>query len=568
MSLTLDRRDDGWFLDGTKLPGIDVKATQTFRKYGYWADKTLGDLIEEAARNWPKNIALAVGDRRVTYQQIDALSSRLALGLLDVGLRSGDMIAVQLPNSIEHFLTILAIAKIGAVCNIVVPLMREKEVTYILKHCKSKAMVIPAAYAKFDYLSMVNKLASETPSLETVIVVGEFEPRSGIFSFDDLIEGAPKKDYPSDVLRGHRPDPDDISLVGFTSGTTATPKAYMHTHNTEYANSFNCLLADSYRHMKKPTVNIALPGFAWMYGRWCNLLSGALDGATNVVIDPFTPDRVIETIAREKPTHIHGAPAIYRALMDGILALRDSGDLSLEAFHYAGSVMPFEMARRLRDTAQLLTCYGLSEISPVCGNSFMDSPEAQIRSSGRPAWGNQVALMSADRKRVGTGEEGEIAVRGPGLTLGYLDQPEANGQAFIEDGFFLTGDLGYFDDANNLNITGRSKDVIDRGGVKFSPREVEELLLGHGSIVNAAVVAMPDPKLGERSCAFVVTRPGSTIKLDEAVKYLKAKGLATHKLPERLEIIDELPVTATGKIQKYRLRQRVAEQLVASTSNE
>jgi non-ribosomal peptide synthetase component E (peptide arylation enzyme) len=317
-------------------------------------------------------------------------------------------------------------------------------------------------------------------------------------------------------------------------------------------------------------VNIALPGFAWMYGRWCNLLSGALDGATNVVVDPFTPAGVIDALRREKPTHIHGAPAIYHALMDGIMALRDAGDLSLEAFHYAGSVMPFEMARRLRETAQLLTCYGLSEISPVCGNSIMDSPEAQIRSSGRPAWGNQVALMGADRKRVGIGEEGEVAVRGPGLTLGYLDQPEANAQAFIADGFFLTGDLGYFDDANNLNITGRSKDVIDRGGIKFSPREVEELLLGHASVANVAVVAMPDPKLGERSCAFVVARPGKTINLNEAVSYLKGKGLATHKLPERIELIDALPVTATGKVQKYRLRQQVAERLrdPASTTSD
>ena len=313
--------------------------------------------------------------------------------------------------------------------------------------------------------------------------------------------------------------------------------------------------------MKKPTVNIALPGFAWMYGRWCCLLSGALDGATNVVVDPFSPAGVIETIAREKPTHIHGAPAIYHVLMDGILELHESGALSLEAFHYAGSVMPFEMARRLRDAAQLLTCYGLSEISPVCGNSIMDSPDAQIRSSGRPAWGNRVALMGTDHERVAIGEEGEIAVRGPGLTLGYFNQPEANSQAFVEDGFFLTGDLGYFDEANNLNITGRSKDVIDRGGIKFSPREVEELLLGHRSIANAAVVGMPDAKLGERSCAFVVAEEGSTIELDEAVKFLKDKGLATHKLPERLEIIEQLPVTATGKVQKYRLRQRVTDQL-------
>jgi len=567
MSLALDRREDGWFLNGAKLPGIDIKATQSFRQYGYWADKTLGDVIEDAALNWPETIALAAGDRKLSYAQLHAQSSRLALGLLDIGLGSGDMIAVQLPNSIEHVLTIIAIAKIGAVCNIVVPLMREKEVAHILKHCRSKAIVIPAEYAKFDYLSMVTGLSAETPSLETVIVVGDVDPQPGVVRFDDLLEGPPKKDRPTDALQAHRPHPDDISLVGFTSGTTAMPKAYLHTHNTEYANSFNCMLADSYRHMRKPSVNIALPGFAWMYGRWCNVLSGALDGATNVVVDPFTPDGVIEAIAREKPTHIHGAPAIYHVLMDGILELHKSGALSLEAFHYAGSVMPLEMARQLREAAQILTCYGLSEISPVCGNSLMDSPEAQMRTSGRPAWGTQMMLVDANRQRVAMGEEGEIAVRGPGLTLGYLDQPEANSQAFIEDGLFLTGDLGFLDDANYLNITGRSKDVIDRGGVKFSPREVEELLLGHRSVDNVAVVGMPDTKLGERSCAFVVAKAGSAIGLEEAVIYLKDKGLATHKLPERLEIIETLPTTATGKIQKYRLRQRVAEKLSSEAAS-
>ena len=567
MGLAMDRRDDGWFLEGTKLPGIDVKATQTFRQYGYWADKTIGDIIEDAAVKWPKNIALAVGKRKITYEELDSRSSRLALGLLDNGMGSGDMIAVQLPNSIEHVLTIVAIAKIGAVCNIVVPLMREKEVVHILKHCKSKAIVIPAEYAKFDYLSMIEGLSSETPALETVVVVGDVEPRPGVIRFDDLLEGAPEKDYPTDALRAHRPHPDDISLVGFTSGTTAMPKAYLHTHNTEYANSFNCMLADSYQHTRKPSVNIALPGFAWMYGRWCNVFSGALDGTTNVVVDPFTPDAVIEAIVSEKPTHIHGAPAIYHVLMDGIMELHKSGALSLEAFHYAGSVMPMEMARQLRKAAHILTGYGLSEISPVCSNSLMDSPEAQMRSSGRPAWGNQMILVDAERQRVEAGEEGEIAVRGPGLTLGYLNQPEANSLAFIEDGLFLSGDLGFLDDAYYLNITGRSKDVIDRGGVKFSPREVEELLLGHHSIDNVAVVGMPDTKLGERSCAFVVAKHGSAINLKDALNHLKDKGLAKHKLPERLETIEALPTTATGKVQKHKLRRIVAEKLLSEAAS-
>ena len=561
MGLKLDRRESGWFLDDERLPGIEPKETHQFRKYGYWADKTLGDLLQDAARQWPGHVALAQADRRVSYAELDFLSSRLALGFLNLGFGSGDVIAVQLPNSVEHAVTVFAIAKIGAICSIVVPLMREKEVTYILKHCRPKAIVIPTEYAGFNYLAMVEQIAPAAPSLETVVVVGDVRPRSGLVRYQDLVSDTSKNDADADQLRAHRPHPDDISLIGFTSGTTAMPKAYIHTHNTEYANGINCLLANSYRFARKPTVNIALPGFAWMYGRWCNLLSGLMEGVTNVIVDPLKPDAVIDTIVREKPTHIHGAPAIYRMLMDGIDELRASGRCSIEAFHYAGSVMPYEMARRLRNAAQLLTCYGLSEISPVCGNSIMDSPESQIRSSGRPAWGNQVVLLDADQKRVAVGEEGQVAVRGPGLTLGYLRQSEANGQAFIEDGLFLTGDVGFFDDMNCLNITDRIKDVIDRGGVKFSPREVEELLLEHPSIANAALVGMPDPKLGERNCAFVVIKPDASANLDELIIYLRSKGLATHKLPERLETIQALPITATGKVQKFLLRQIVSEKL-------
>lgn len=562
MALKLDRRKDGWFLNESRLPGILPTEMERFRHFGYWADKTLGDVIYDAAQRWPDNTALVQEQRRVSYRDLDLLSSQLALGFLDAGIGMGDVVAVQLPNSVEHVTTIFALAKIGAICSIIVPLMRDKEVSFICTHCQPKAIVIPLEYANFNYLAMVERLSSGIPTLETIVVVGDVKARSGLVRYDDLFS---TKSSSLEKLRSYRPHPDDISLIGFTSGTTAIPKAYLHTHNTEYANGFNCLLADSYRHMRKPTINIALPGFAWMYGRWCNLLSGVLDGATNIIVDPFRAETVIDTILREKPTHIHGAPAIYRMLIEPLLELSRSKQLSLEAFHYAGSVMPFEQAQRIRSVAQLLTCYGLSEISPVCGNSIMDSPENQIRTSGRPAWGNEVMIFGDDLKRVGIGENGQVAVRGPGLTLGYFNQPQANQQAFVEDGLFLTGDAGYLDDKGCLNITDRIKDVIDRGGVKFSPREVEELLFDHPAIANAALVGMPDLKLGERTCAFVVPKTGATVNLEAVVSYLKAKGLATHKLPERLEIVDALPVTATGKVQKFMLRRQVADAIRESS---
>ena len=565
MTMLVDRRVDGWYVDEERLPGVDVEATRAFRSLGYWPDKTLGDMIQESAARFPGRTALVVGDRRVSYSEIDDLSNRLALGFFEHGIGPGDMVAVQLPNGLEHVLTVFALAKVGAVCNIIVPMMRENEVGYILNHCRSKAIVIPHYYGKFDYPKMVEGLSKSVPSLTTVIVTGEVTHLSGLISFDELLKG-PKKFHPSNQLAQLRPHPDDVSLVGFTSGTTAQPKAYLHTHNTEYANSYSCMLADSYRDIGKPGVNIALPGFAWMYGRWCNLFSGVLEGAANVIVDPFTPEAVFEAIRKESATHLHGAPAVFRALLDKLLVLQDSGTSPIAAFHYAGSTMSFEMAKQLRSRAQLLTCYGLSEISPVCANSFQDPPDVQIRTSGRPTLGNKVVIMDSEGNSLQAEKEGEICVSGPGLTLGYLRQAEANAAAFVDAGFFKTGDLGFLDKSGNLNITGRSKDVIDRGGVKFSPREVEELLLAHPAIKGAAVVGMPDPKLGERSCAFVVTvEDGKSVELHEVVDFLRGKGLATHKLPERLEIIDTLPTTATGKVQKYILRKRVAEQISQET---
>ncbi len=562
MSTKIDKREDGWYLNEERLPGIDVEAVKHYRQEGYWPNKTLGDLIEEAAIKWPERIAFVFGDKRVSFQEVNALSTRLAIGLLEIGIKPQDMVAVQLPNILEHVLAVFALGKIGAVCNTIGPVMREKEVTYVLNHCKSKAIIIPYEYHKFNHYNMVKNISSNIPSLELLIITDEVAPEeAGVVKFKTLLESYDKKSYPPDFLKKYRPDPDDISLIGFTSGTTALPKAYIHTHNTEFANTFNCELADSYSFLHKPCINLALPGFAWMYGRWCNLMTGIISGTTNVIIDPLTPENIIDTFRREKPTHIHGAPPIYRSIEDNLLSLKKTETVNLEMFHYAGSVMPYETAKKLRSLACVGTCYGLSEISPLCILNIFDPPYAQIYTSGRPAWGNKVIVVDEKNSRLKVGEEGEVAMKGPGLILGYLNQPEANNQAFFENGFFKTGDLGFFDESGYLHITGRSKDIIDRGGLKFSPREVEELILTHPKVKDAAIVGMPDPRLGEKGCVFVVLREGNAIKLEEIVNFLKNKGLATYKLPERLEVVEALPYTSTGKLQKYILREQIAKKL-------
>ena len=559
MRVRLDRRDTGWFIDEERLPGIDLDAVKYYRQEHYWADRTIGDVIEEAAANWPGRVAFVFGNRSVSYRALNRLSTRLAIGFLELGLKPHDMVAVQLPNTLEHVLAVLALAKMGGICITISPIMREKEVSYILTHCKPKAIIIPSEYHKFDYYTMVRNISWTIPSLEIIITVGANATGADPLEFKTLLEGTPKKHHPPDYLKSCKPSSDDISLIGFTSGTTAQPKAYIHTHNTELANVFNNTVFNGYLFSQKRGINMALPGFSWMYGRWSNMLSGIMAGVTNVIVDPLTPENILETFHRERPTNMHGAPAIYRSIVDGLVSLSRNEPLNLKVAHYGGSTMPFEIAGKFRSLCHLVTSYGLSEISPVCATGIFDPPTAQICSAGRPAWGNRVTVIDAQGLKLEAGQEGEVAVKGPGLTLGYLNQPAVNAQAFSDSGVFRTGDVGFFDEFGYLHITGRKKDVIDRGGLKFSPREVEELILVHPKVEDAAIVGMPDERLGEKSCAFVALRANEVLGLEELVGYLKGKGLATYKLPERLEIVDALPYTPTGKMQKYILRERVAD---------
>ncbi len=559
MNLAIQTRSDGWYIGGEQKLALRVEAIESYRRNGYWANKTLGNLVEEAARKWPARIALVSKERRLSFLELDQLSTRLALGFLEIGLRPADVVAVQLPNSIEHVLTIFALAKIGAVCNVIVPMMREKEVSHILNHCKSRYIIIPRENSGYNYLDMVRKISGSIPSLQAIIVLGDTNSSEGVISFNGLLNGALKKDYAPDHLRAFSPSPDAVSLVGFTSGTTAQPKAYLHTHNTEHFNSYCCLLADSLPFLGKPSVNLALPGFAWMYGRFCNLLVGVIGGATTVIVDRMDPDTILAALKAEHPTHIHAAPVVYRSIVEGLLTLDEEVRSSLAVLNYAGSTIPHGLASQLRGICDLVTCYGLSEVSPVCSTSIMDAPEAQMYASGRPSWGNKVAIIDEKGAPVGPGERGEIAMKGPGLFLGYLGQPDETAKAFLENGFFKTGDSGFFDDALYLNITGRTKDVIDRGGIKFSAREVEELILGNPKVKDVAVVGAPDKRLGEKACAFVVMRDDATITLEELTAYLRQKGIATQKLPERLEKVDELPYTPTGKLKKFLLRDRIAK---------
>lgn len=558
MNLTIHARSDGWYLDEQRLP-VRIEPIESYRRNGYWPNKTLGDLVEEAAKKWPKRIALVSKERRLSFLELDQLITRLALGFLEIGLKSRDMVAVQLPNTIEHVLVIFALAKIGAVCNIIVPVMREKEVSFILNHCKSRCLIIPREYSGYNYLDMVRNITGSLPSLETIIVVGDTDSSDGVVSLDSLVNGSLKNHYGPDDLRAYRPSPDDVSLVGFTSGTTAHPKAYLHTHNTEYANSYGCLLANSLPYLREPCVNLALPGLSWMYGRWCNLFVGVIGGATNVIVERPDLDTILSTVRSENPTHIQCAPAIWRSIVERLSSLDKRFRSNLAVLNYAGSTMPHEVAVKLRRLGDLVCVYGLSEVSPVCFTSIMDSPEAQVYASGRAAWGTRVAIIDDNGTPLRSGEEGEVVVTGPGLFVGYLGQHEENKKAFLENGFFKTGDLGIFDDSQYLRIVGRNKDVIDRGGMKFSAREVEELILTHPKVKDAAVVAAPDKRLGEKACAFVVMREDTRLTLEELTAHLRQKGIATQKWPERLEIVGELPYTATGKLKKFLLRERIAE---------
>ena len=525
-----------------------------YRKSGHWGAETFYSVLAARASSHPDRVAIVDRGRRVTYGELKTRVDRVAAGLGALGIGSGDVVTIQLPNWVEFAYVFFALERLGAVANQIGPDFRSREVDYILRFSESRAFVCPASFKNFDYVKMIGELRPGLPDLKAVCVLGRPAPSPGatpgLMSLDALIESTDAVPPP-----GAGQGANDVMRTAFTSGTTGNPKGVIHSHNTTLS---TCRTLNTDMRVSPDEVFlIYLPlGLNWGY---LTLVQAVMAGARAVLLDQFSARAALELIQRERVTYIPTAPA-------SIIAMLNEPDLggfdlsSLRVIITGGASCPIETIRefRARMHGHLIELYGMLETGFHTYTRLDDDPEAVTGTVGTVSSGLGLRLIDGSGRDVAEGAEGEIAAQGPSVHLGYHKNPAANAELFTADGWFRTGDLGQFDPAGNVKIVGRLKEMINRGGKKFFPREIEEILYTHPKILHAAIVGVPDPRLGERNCLCVIPRPGQTLTLDEVVGYLK-DGVATYKLPETIEIFDELPFTPTGKIQRHVLVRRVLE---------
>jgi cyclohexanecarboxylate-CoA ligase len=538
----------------------DANDADRFRSRGWWRDETILDDLHRAAEHRPGHPAIVAHRdgtvRRLTYAELRALTDRFAGALLELGVHSGDIVTIEMPNWWQLPVLYLACARIGAVVNPVQPIMRSRELGFILERTGSRVCIVPDTWRGFSYAGMLAQLGETVPTLEHRVVIGDAAiPRS--VDFDRHFVRTPWEDlHPAGELDRLAPAPDDVAQVMFTSGTTGEPKGAVHTHNTLFA-AMRCephalgLSGDDVVHMGSPMTHQA--GFLY-----CHFMPVHL-GGTAVFQDVWDAGVMLDLVQSHGITLAMGATPF---VLDAIAAQRARPrDLrSLRVFVCGGTSIPSHLVREAAEVlgAELVALWGMTENGGVTLTWAGDPPELVADSDGRTVPWMEARIVDDQGRPCEGSRVGRLLVRGASQCLGYFKRPDLYAASLDPDGWFDTGDLARSDGHGGIRIAGRSKDLIIRGGENVPVAEVESLLYRHPNVREVAVVAYPDERLGERACA-VVAPAGGPPTLPDLQRHLEELGMARSFWPERLEIVDELPKTPSGKIQKFVLRQRLAE---------
>jgi acyl-CoA synthetase (AMP-forming)/AMP-acid ligase II len=534
----------------------------TIRRHGQggvWPDRTLDDYLQRHVRERGNKVAIVDRCWRLTFADLDRLARRTACGLLHLGLTPGDVISIQTPNWAEWLIMHCAATKIGAVTNSIGAVYRHREVGYILDYAETALMLIPDAFRGFSYPAMLAELWPKLPRLRHVLVIGDDVP-PGMRSFREFLDSPWEDRYSASDLAALRPDPNRVATLMFTSGTEANPKGVMHTHNTLATATRQ--VQESYELSGDDVVFMASP-----IGHTTALIVGArqpvMYGMTTVWQEHWNPEAAVDLIGGERCTFTVSATPFLYGLVHATNATRDRLK-SLRIFGCGGAPIPRELIRRAEGEHGFLVSplYGSSEVLVNSAITAADRLDKRHTTDGRILPDVEARLVDPD---TGTprrsGEEGELQVRTPALFAGYYKDLGRTREVCSSDRWYSTGDVCTLDPEGYVSVVGRKKDMIIRGGANISAREIEELLFGHPKVASVACVAMPDPVLAERVCAFVICQPGETLGFDEMIGFLRDQRIATWKLPERLELRDAFPMTPSGKIQKYQLREEIARLL-------
>lgn len=543
------------------IDGFTEYAREDREKYNrmrWWLGLTWGDMFDRAADLYPGKIGLVDDVGRWTYFELREKVDRLAISLIKLGIKPRDRVFLQFPNWHEYICAFFAMQKIGAITVLLIPRHNQLEINHLARLTEPVAWVLPGQYGKVDYQPIIDDVLKENPQIKHIIQV-----RTGsngkYLNMDKLIEEGELTSENLKVLEDLRPDPDEVSHILPTGGTTGLPKASPRTHN--------CYICNIEYHSRaweitsNDTIMVITPVGHSMAMHW-GIGVAFLNFAKLVLLDSVKAEDICEWIQKEKVTAIPSVPALIARVvnMEGL----ENYDLSsLRTISLGGALSTPELIRSVHDK---LKCIVINGFGSSEGTNTATRPGDNIdiicNSVGRRVCPyDTIKIIDQEGKEVPANVEGELVSKGPGIFTGYFKSPEENSQIFTRDGFFKTGDKAKKDQHGNISITGRIKDIINRGGEKISAVDIENLLSGHPGIHETAVIGMPDEILGERICAYVVLKPGEHLVFEEIISFLKGKGASVLQLPERIEFLEELPMTKVGKVDKKTLREDIKKRL-------
>jgi len=535
---------------------------EKYNRLGWWPGLTLGDLLDKAADICPNKEALVDDKSRLTYSKVREMTDRLAISLMELGIKTMDRVLVQLPNWSEFVYSYFALQKIGAIPVLLIDRYRPYEINHLFRLTGATSWVVPEKYRKTDYLPIIKDVLKNSPRVKHVILARGGKHRR-LLNLERMIEQTELKERDLGRLAKRRPDPMQVAHMGPTGGTTGLPKVVPRTHNSlmcgiEYA-------ARAWEMDIRDTCLLAGPiGHDLMFTK--GLCGSFFTLGKTVFLDSMDPTDICRTIQEEKVTAIVWVPTLAKRLID-FEGLRDYDLSSLKKMHCGGGVSQPEMIKGVWEKlgCTFFNAYGGTEGQTTI-TRWEDPSETVLHTVGRPTCPYDI-YKAVDRngKELSPNTPGELIIKGPGVFTGYYKAPEENRMALNKEGFFRTGDVVKIDEAGNVTITGRVKEMINRGGESISATEIESLIISHPGVSIVAVIPVPDPVMGERVCACIQPSPGANLNFDKIIAYLKERKASVLQFPERIEFIVDMPLTKAEKVDKNALIEDIRKKISCSS---
>jgi len=550
----------GKFLEG--FTPYKKKDAEKYNRYRWWAGLTFGDILDRAADIHPEKEAFVDGKTRLTYGEARERTNKLALGLMDLGIRPQDRVLVQIPNWNEFVLAYFALQKIGAITVLLIDRYRPFEINRLISLTGATSWIVASRYKNTDYLPIIHDVLKEHPEVNRVITVRGEEDLKPFFSLERLAAQSELSEVRLSQLAERRPDPMQVAHMGPTGGTTGAPKIVPRTHNSLINGIEYC--SKSWEQSIEDINLLAGPiGHDLTFSK--GFMGTVITMGKVVFLDSTENRDICETIEREKITSIIWVPTLAQRLLQ-YEDLHQYDLSSLKKMHSAGGASHPDLVKAVMERLKMKFYNGYGGTEGMTTITRPRDDLAVICSTvGRPTCpGDTYKVIDKDGKELPVGAEGELVLKGPGVFTGYYNNPEENKKVFTKEGFFRTGDLARITEKGYITITGRIKEMINRGGESISATEIERLITRHPQVAAVAVIPMPDPLMGERVCAYIQPKAGARLTFEEIISFLKGQKASVLQLPERIEFIDAMPYTGVQKTDKRALQEDISKKLKAA----